>query len=82
MLTSRSPHYSSRFFSVLTVIVFSAISAVAQVRDYTRIVVFGDSLSDTAARLDLSGECVFNLYANRGESGSGLAAERERRSAE
>jgi len=47
MLTSRSPHYSSRFFSVLTVIVFSAISAVAQVRDYTRIVVFGDSLSDT-----------------------------------
>jgi len=43
----RSSRHSSRAPGVLTVIALSAITALAQVRDYTKIVVFGDSLSDT-----------------------------------
>ena len=47
MPNPRSSRYSSRLFTLLAVLAFSAASVFAQVRDYTRIVVFGDSLSDT-----------------------------------
>lgn len=47
MLNSRSSHYPSRVLTLLAAFVFAATAAIAQTRDYTRIVVFGDSLSDT-----------------------------------
>ena len=47
MPNPRSSRYSSRLFTIVAVFALSAASALAQVRDYTRIVVFGDSLSDT-----------------------------------
>lgn len=37
----------SRVLTIFSIIALATASAVAQVRDYTRIVVFGDSLSDT-----------------------------------
>lgn len=43
----RSSRHSSRALTFLTLIALCSVSAFAQVRDYTRIVVFGDSLSDT-----------------------------------
>jgi phospholipase/lecithinase/hemolysin len=43
----RSSRYSSRVLQVAGIIAFAATTALAQVRDYNRIVVFGDSLSDT-----------------------------------
>jgi len=39
--------YSSHVVKLAVVIAFAATTALAQVRDYNRIVVFGDSLSDT-----------------------------------
>ena len=47
MSNPRSSRYSSLALTFLTIIAFAATTAIAQVRDYTRIVVFGDSLSDT-----------------------------------
>ena len=47
MPTPRSSRISTRVFTLLATVAFAATSALAQVRDYTRIVVFGDSLSDT-----------------------------------
>ena len=47
MLNSRSSHYPSRVLTLLAAFVFAATATIAQTRDYTRIVVFGDSLSDT-----------------------------------
>jgi phospholipase/lecithinase/hemolysin len=43
----RSSRHSSRVLKLVAVIAFAATTALAQVRDYNRIVVFGDSLSDT-----------------------------------
>ena len=43
----RSSFYCSRVLKLVAIIAFAATTALAQVRDYNRIVVFGDSLSDT-----------------------------------
>ena len=45
MSNPRSSRYPSRLLKLLAVVAFAATSALAQVRDYNRIVVFGDSLS-------------------------------------
>ena len=42
-----SSRYFSRALALIAAVAFSATAAFGQVRDYTRIVVFGDSLSDT-----------------------------------
>ena len=47
MSNPRSPRSSFHIFTIAAVIALAATSALAQVRDYSRIVVFGDSLSDT-----------------------------------
>jgi phospholipase/lecithinase/hemolysin len=47
MPNPRSSRYSSHVLAFLSVVALAATTALAQVRDYTRIVVFGDSLSDT-----------------------------------
>ncbi|HXS76936.1 MAG TPA: SGNH/GDSL hydrolase family protein [Terracidiphilus sp.] len=47
MSIPRSSRPVPRVLAVLAVLALSAVTAFAQVRDYTRIVVFGDSLSDT-----------------------------------
>jgi len=47
MPNPRASRYSSRLFTVVALLAISTASALAQVRDYARIVVFGDSLSDT-----------------------------------
>ncbi len=44
----------SRWFCLATLAVFSCAAALAQVRDYSTIVVFGDSLSDTGNVTHLS----------------------------
>jgi len=47
MPNPRSSRYSCRVLAAIAVFTLAATAAIAQVRDYTRIVVFGDSLSDT-----------------------------------
>jgi phospholipase/lecithinase/hemolysin len=47
MSNPRSLRSSFHIFTIAAVIALAATSAFAQVRDYTRIVIFGDSLSDT-----------------------------------
>jgi len=47
MSNPRSSRYSCRVLAAIAVFTLAATAAIAQVRDYTRIVVFGDSLSDT-----------------------------------
>jgi len=47
MPNPRSSRSSSRLVAAIALFALAATAAIAQVRDYTRIVVFGDSLSDT-----------------------------------
>lgn len=47
MSNPRSSRYPSRVLIILSVLALATTTARAQVRDYTRIVIFGDSLSDT-----------------------------------
>lgn len=47
MSNPRSSRYPSRLLKLVALVAIAATSALAQVRDYNRIVVFGDSLSDT-----------------------------------
>jgi phospholipase/lecithinase/hemolysin len=47
MLNSHLSRHLSRVLTVFAIIAFTATAAFAQTRNYTRIVVFGDSLSDT-----------------------------------
>jgi len=54
MLNPSSARYCSRKFMLLATILSIATATVAQTRDYTRIVVFGDSLSDTGNVAHLS----------------------------
>ena len=56
-LQRKSPSaYFRPSISLLALILFSFVSALAQGKDYTRIVVFGDSLSDTGNVAHLSQE--------------------------
>ena len=54
MQNLRSFRRSFRFAIILAFAAFAATATVAQTRDYTRIVVFGDSLSDTGNVAHLS----------------------------
>jgi phospholipase/lecithinase/hemolysin len=47
MPNPHSSRYPYRLLTMLAVLAITATAALAQVRDYTRIVVFGDSLSDS-----------------------------------
>jgi phospholipase/lecithinase/hemolysin len=47
MSNPRLSRYSSRVVAAIAVFALAATASIAQVRDYTRIVIFGDSLSDT-----------------------------------
>src|SRR3954462_9638930 len=54
MLNARSARYCSSTLTVLAAMLFAATATFAQTRDHTRIVVFGDSLSDTGNLAHLS----------------------------